>query len=141
MPKPSAKSDKLHIHFLVSANDQRVIDWLRGQENRTASLLALIRRQYDRCGPVDVVFGDDGRRGNRILRQPPQAAPAMPQAEPEPIPEPMREPSPVRQMPPLQAPPAPAQQPAVAPGHEQRKAPAEGSVASDLEMIQDLMRR
>lgn len=137
MPKPSAKSDKLHIHFLVSANDQRVIDWLRGQENRTASLLALIRRQYDRCGPVDVVFGDDGRRGNRILRQPPQAAPAIPQAESEP----MREPSPVRQMPPLQAPPAPAQQPTAVSGHKQRKAPAEGSVASDLEMIQDLMRR
>lgn len=131
MPKPSAKSDKLHIHFLVSANDQRVVEWLRGQENRTASLLALIRRQYDRCGPVDVVFGDDSQRGSRILRQTPQAAPAIPQAAPEPMPVP----APARQMPPLQAQPAPVPEP------EQGKVPAEGSVASDFEMIQDLMRR
>lgn len=136
MPKPSVKSDKLHIHFLVSANDQRVVEWLRGQENRTASLLALIRRQYDRCGPVDVVFGDDSQRatpprGNRILRQPPQAAPVAPQAAPEPV----SVAEPVRQMPPLQAQPAPVPEP------EQRKAPTEGSVASDFEMIQDLMRR
>ena len=135
MPKPSAKSDKLHIHFLVSANDQRVVEWLRGQENRTASLLALIRRQYDRCGPADVVFGDDGRRGNRILQQPPQAAPVAPQAAPEPVP--VAEP--VRQMPPLQARPVSVPEPTAVP--EQRKAPTEGSVASDFEMIQDLMRR